>query len=61
MSCENVSAPGRIRTCDTGFNSRPISTIAVTWRLMLQENDIRVLIGLLAIEDSHPFSVMSDE
>ena len=19
MSCENVSAPGRIRTCDTGF------------------------------------------
>jgi hypothetical protein len=40
-------APGGIRTCDTGFNSRPISTIAAGSRLMLQENGIRVLTGLV--------------
>jgi hypothetical protein len=61
MSCDNTKCPGRIRTCDTGFNSRPISTIAVRSRLMLQESGIRVLRVLLAIEDSHPFSVISDE
>ena len=31
----------------TGFNSRPISTIAARSRLMLQENGVRVLTGLV--------------
>ena len=46
-------APGSIRTYDAGFNSRPISAIAVRSRLLLQENDIRILTRVVI---SHGFA-----
>jgi hypothetical protein len=43
-AANHVSAPGRIRTCDTGFTSRTFSTIAARSRLLLCDNVTRALL-----------------
>jgi hypothetical protein len=45
--------PAGFETCDTGFCGRAISTIAVRSRLLLQDNGIRVLSGLVS---NRPFA-----
>ena len=41
LSCANSCAPGRIRTCDTGFCSRTFSMVLVCCRQPLSGNGFR--------------------